>query len=55
MLLLNLVYGMGVTSTDKVYNFGLSSVKQVEESLKSKLFDESVQCFNEVILVNLSY
>ena len=46
---------MGVNFLDKVHHFGLYIVRQVEESLKSKLVDESVECLNELILVYLSF
>ena len=46
---------MGVTLPDKIHNFGLSSVGKVEEILKSNFFDESIECFNELILVNFSF
>ena len=37
---------MILTFPDKVHHFGLSSVRQLEEILKSKLVDESVECLN---------
>ena len=46
---------MGVTLPDKVQNFGLYSVGQIEETLKSKLVDEYVECFNELILVIFTF
>ena len=55
MFLLDLGYGVGVNLSNKVNNFFISSVRQVEEILKSKLVDESVQCFNKLILVDLSF
>ena len=55
MLLLNWWYGVGVTLPDKVQNFGLYIVGQIEESLKSKLVDEYVECFNELILVIFTF
>ena len=42
MFLLNWGYSVGVAFPDKVHSFGLSIVDQLEESLKSKLVDESV-------------
>ena len=54
MLLSDLSYVAGVTFPDKVQHFGLSSVGQTEEVLNSKVVDESVECFNEPTLVDLS-
>ena len=45
---------MGVTLPDRVHNFGLYSVGQVEEIPKYKPVDDSVECFNELTLVNFS-
>ena len=42
----------GVNLPEKLNHFGICSVGQVEESLKSKLVDESGECFNEFILVD---
>ena len=52
MLLLNLLYGVGVTFPDKVPHFGISDVRRVEESLKSKQVDDYIECIKEVILVD---
>ena len=37
---------MQLTFPDKIQNFGISSVGQVEKILKYKIFDESVEYFN---------
>ena len=43
ILLLNFGHFEGVPLPDKVQHFGLSSVGQVEKSLKSKLVDNSIE------------